>query len=214
MPFVQCPSCKTESAGSLLVCPKCGSSLAGITRYEKIPLSAQEDPNSISLPTVKPLPSKSTSAVEESAVRAEKTLKSGAGWLYAVAGLSLLNSLLYRLEIKEFFIFGLGITAFFDTLSTAIGEEYPKASTIAGIVAILLVITIALIFLVLGYFTKQMRKWAIVIGLGFYGLDTLFMLFLNDWLGIVFHFWVFYSLVRALRAVSILKKIPSLNDSD
>jgi hypothetical protein len=142
---------------------------------------------------IAPVPS--TSGIDPTAVA---QLKSGASWFYWVAGLSLINSIVAFTGSDWRFIIGLGITQIFD----ALGQEMESAGKI---VALVLDLIAAGVFILLGVFANKGHMWAFVTGMVLFALDGLIFLLVQDWIGVAFHVFVLYCLFRGARACRQLK---------
>lgn len=134
------------------------------------------------------------SATPEMILQAQ--LQSGASWFYWVAGLSIVNSLIYFFGGSINFIFGLGVTQIVDV----IGSELPQAGRL---LSLLINGVIAGLFVVIGLFAMKRLVWVMIGGMILYGLDALLLVVLPekpDFLGIAFHVYVLYCLFRGLQA--------------
>lgn len=138
----------------------------------------------------------STSAGNDAATLAQ--LKSGASWFYWVAGLSLVNSVVAFTGSDWRFILGLGITQIFD----ALGNEI---ATAGKIVALVLDLIAAGIFVLFGVFANKGHLWAFITGMVLFALDGLIFLLAQDWVGVGFHVFVLYCLFRGVQACRRLK---------
>jgi len=65
-------------------------------------------------------PQPSISDVVEQKLRAERVVKSGAGWFITIAALSAVNSILNMSSAQFHFIFGLGITEVVDAIAKGV----------------------------------------------------------------------------------------------
>lgn len=120
-------------------------------------------------------------------------LKSGASWFYWIAALSLINSIVAFTGSDWRFIIGLGITQIFD----AIGHEIASAGKI---VALLLDLIAAGVFVLFGVFANKGHLWAFITGMILFALDGVIFLLAHDWIGVGFHLFVLYCLFRGVQA--------------
>jgi len=128
--------------------------------------------------------------------------KNGSSWFYWIAGLSLINSVILMMGGRWSFIIGLGLTQLIDAIATIMADELGSgADVVVKIVAIILDIVVAGIFVVFGVFARKGHKWAFVVGMVLYALDGLIFLWVGDYLSIGFHLFVLYGLYRGLRAL-------------
>ena len=126
----------------------------------------------------------------------EAQLRSGASWLYWIAGLSLINTISALAGSHWRFIFGLGISR------EAI--DFDAGSAVKIIFLALNVIAIA-VFIFLGVLAHKRHAWAFILGMIFLGLDGLLSLIAQDWLGVAFHAFVLFCIFRGLQACRALR---------
>lgn len=206
MPYVQCPNCHAEVSGSLLVCPSCNGSLATAERYEKVAptlVPAQTDRSARASASVSGQPD----PIALNMLKVEATFRNGAGWFYWVAGLSLINSILFRTGTSFVFIFGLGLSQVIDAIAQIASEDFPRIAVPLQAVSIILNVAILALFAALGWLARRRHAWAFVVGLAVYALDAIVLIVFEDYLGFVFHLWVFFSLLRGLQALRRLNKL-------
>jgi len=129
-------------------------------------------------------------------------LKSSAKWLYWIAGLSIVNTLISFFGGGVSFLFGLGITQLID------GLVY-DTSTSAKLIALCFQILISGIFAGLGYYALKPEKWALLAGMILYFLDGLIFLMVEDWLSIGFHVFVLFVLYGGLNSLRKIKEIEN-----
>jgi hypothetical protein len=144
-------------------------------------------------------------------MRLQNRLRSGAGWFYWIAGLSLINSVLIFTETNLTFIFGLGITRLIDYLAIYFGQELQlDAVNSVRIIGWVMNLFIIGIFALLGVFANKRKRWAFIVGMLLYGLDSLLELFVwdtPDILAFAFHLIVLWGLAGGLRALGQLEKL-------
>jgi hypothetical protein len=136
----------------------------------------------------------------EQKLRAEQIVKSGAGWFLAIAGLSIVNSIMTMSGTSFHFIFGLGVTQIVD----AIGAH---SGTTASVLGLIVNAFVAGIFVLFWYFGKQGKKWAFIVGMGLYLIDGLILLPFQDWLGAAFHGWALYRIYNGMLGIPVLDNI-------
>jgi hypothetical protein len=131
----------------------------------------------------------------------EDKIKSGANWFFWIGGLSFINSMLFIGNGKWNFIVGLGITQLVDV----VGLELVKAIGNAGyIVAGILSMTAAGIFVFFGIFARKKCNWAFIAGMMVYAFDGLVFLLVQDFLGVWFHIFVLFLIAGAFKANKML----------
>jgi hypothetical protein len=120
-------------------------------------------------------------------------LKSGASWFYLVAVLSLVNSIIAFTGSSWHFIFGLGITEVLDGFGHEMGSGGP-------VVALVLDLLVAGLFIVFGLFANKAHSWAFIVGMLCFALDTVLLLVFQSWLSVGVHLLVLYFLFRGFVA--------------
>ncbi len=95
------------------------------------------------------------------------------------------------------FVVGLGTTELFD----AFGGHSGAAGK--GI-ALGLDLLAAGFYVLFGLFARKGARWAFVVGLTFYALDGLLLLFVKDWLAVAFHAYALYRIFQGFQAAGQL----------
>jgi hypothetical protein len=121
------------------------------------------------------------------------TAKSGAGWFYWIAGLSLINSILMLSESDWGFFIGLGITQVFDGFALSLGGS-------GKLVALVLDLLVAGVFVFFGVFANKRHAWAFIVGMVLYALDGLIFLAFGDWLSVGFHVFALFCILAGFSA--------------
>ncbi|MGB7784578.1 MAG: hypothetical protein WBL27_00625 [Salinimicrobium sp.] len=127
-----------------------------------------------------------------------RTIKTGANWFYWIGALSLINSLVLLMESEYNFIAGLGITQVFDGVLMEIMGGY-------NILGLIPSIFFSFIFAGLGYYANKHYKIAFLIGLIFYGFDSLLFLIVGDLLSVGFHAFAFFMIFKGYKALKTLE---------
>ena len=144
------------------------------------------------------LPNKlDTESTTEKKVKLERRFRNGAYGFYWIAGLSIVNSILWLQGSQTTFLMGLGITRVLDVIAISASEE---VGPIVKYIAFLFDVLAALVFVVFGFFASRKQVWAFIIGLVLYGLDGLIFLLVMDWWGIGFHVFVIILIGSGLMA--------------
>jgi hypothetical protein len=139
-------------------------------------------------------------ALVEQKLKLQARVRSGAGWLFAIAGFSVINSALVFFNANLHFIVGLGITQIAD----GVGKHAGSGGTVAGFVVSLLM---AGLFAVFGKFAREENQWAFISGMVIYGLDGLIFLAFGQMLDLAFHGFAIYCMFQGLRALSALTNL-------
>ena len=129
-----------------------------------------------------------------------KHMRSGASWFYWIAGLSLINSIMALSGKGWGFILGLGMTQVIDGAASNLGSN-------GLVVAIVLDVLVAGLFVLFGVFANRGHLWSFIVGMIFYAADGLIFLIAQDWLGLGFHAFVLFCLFGGLRAARQLKPL-------
>jgi uncharacterized membrane protein len=135
-------------------------------------------------------------------------VRSGANWLMFIAGLSLVNSVLFVAGSNWAFFLGLGATQFSD----AFGKEVITGTT--GVVLALAVdVVIAGIFAGLGLISRNGALWSFLVGMVLIVLDALLLVWVSDWAAVAFHGLALYFIFRgfqAARQLAVLRTTAAL----
>jgi len=116
--------------------------------------------------------------------------KSSATWFYIIAALSVINSLIARSpEGGKTFIFGLGMTMFFDA-----------AGSMGHSMAISLNVIVVAVFALFGFLGHKGYSWAFLAGMLIYLLDAGLCALFGLWLMAAVHAYVLYRLFRGFQA--------------
>ncbi len=129
---------------------------------------------------------------------------SGANWFFWIAALSLINSVVLLANGRWSFLAGLGITQIIDGIAMGIADE---AGGTATIIAFVLDLMVAGVFVVIGLFARKHHTWAFILGMCLYALDAVIFLLAQVWFGLAFHAFVLYSLFRGLSANNRYKQL-------
>lgn len=106
--------------------------------------------------------------------------KTGAFWLWAIAALSVVNTLSALAGQKISVFMGLGATAVLDRLAAS-GGGATRAAGVAAAVAV------AGVFAFLGVLANRGKAWAAGVALGLYALDAALYGWLGVWTHVAFH---------------------------
>ncbi|HEU0009554.1 MAG TPA: DUF4339 domain-containing protein [Verrucomicrobiae bacterium] len=135
----------------------------------------------------------------------DKKIKTAGAWLYWIAGLSIINSVIILTGSNWGFVLGLTLTQVIDFVCRGIATEFGWA---AKIFALVLDLAIAGFFVALGVLARRRRTWPFIVGLVLYGIDTLLTLFTGIWLGVIWHAWALTCIVIGLRAAVSWRDAP------
>jgi hypothetical protein len=142
----------------------------------------------------------------EAKLRLEGQLKSGASWFYWIAGLSLINSILFISGSEWNFIFGLGVTQLFDYFGNQLAEELGAGAKIG---AFALNCVIAAVYFVFGIFSNKRITPVFIVGLVLYALDAGLCLLAQVWLNLAFHAFAAFCIFKGMQAGMQLNKLSA-----
>jgi hypothetical protein len=145
----------------------------------------------------------------------QRRLKNGASNFYWIAGLSVLNTLVFIFGGGITFVVGLGITQIVDGFAAAAAQYSPASAILFKGIGFIISLVISGVFVFFGVFAGKEKKWAFIIGMVLYGLDAILMLVFKEYLGFGFHLFFLWLLYTGLRALNQLQKsIPqTIHDS-
>ncbi len=145
-------------------------------------------------------PQPSLTNLVEMKLRAERVVRTGAGWFLTIAVLSMVNSVLAMSGAHLRFIFGLGIAEFVDALAHQAGQTG---------VALDLVINgfVAGVFVLFWNFARKGEKWAFLAGMALYVVDAVVMLYFRDILAVAFHAYGMYRIYTGMSGIPTLQKL-------
>ncbi len=141
-----------------------------------------------------------SSALVAQKLRAEQLVKNGAGWFLAIAGLSIVNSVLTLGGTHFSFIFGLGITQIVD----AIGRQSGATGSTLGLIVN---VFIAGVFVLLWNFARKGEKWAFLVGMALYAIDGLILLPFKDYLSAAFHAYALFRIYGGMQGIPALEQV-------
>lgn len=127
-------------------------------------------------------------------------MRSGASWFYWVAALSLVNSVVAFTGSSWRFIIGLGLTQIIDEFGNTLGSAGKG-------VALGLDLLAAGVLVLFGVFGHKGYSWAFIVGMVLFALDGVIFILTQDWLGVGFHAFVLFCLVRGYMACRELKSV-------
>ena len=133
-------------------------------------------------------------------------VRSGAHWFIWVAGLSLVNTVLFLSGTSWTFFLGLGVTS----LADAVGK-YVITGTTGQVLALLFDLVIAAIFVGLGLMARKGAQWAFIVGMALIVLDAGLLISVADWGSVAFHALALYFIFRGLQASRRLSSLERVD---
>jgi hypothetical protein len=128
-------------------------------------------------------------------------VKSGANWFFWIAGLSIFNTIIFRLGIELTFLIGLAGTVFVEGVGIAVADELPGSATLVMVLALFAEILVAGIFVLFGVLARKGLRWAFIVGMVLYALDGVLWLVLGVYLPAGFHLLALWFIFGGLRAL-------------
>ncbi|HEY4037319.1 MAG TPA: hypothetical protein VGM15_00740, partial [Burkholderiaceae bacterium] len=121
---------------------------------------------------------------------ASPVIRSGARWFWWIAGLSLVNIVLFQTKSNTSFVVGLGITA----ISDAVFSQDKAVGFVIDALAVGF-------FLLMGAQAARGMLWAFYVGLAVYALDALIYLNYQDWMPVAFHALAIFFIAKGAMAL-------------
>ena len=127
-----------------------------------------------------------------------ETMKSGANWFYWIAGLSVVNTIIYVSGSDWSFLAGLGLTQLADGFVDVAIEN--GAPSMLKAVAIAFDFVVIAMFAFFGYYAGKRSSAVFIIGIIIYVLDGLLLLLLGVFLSAGFHAFALFFIIRGFMA--------------
>jgi hypothetical protein len=138
--------------------------------------------------------------------RLEQSFRSGAGWFYWIAAMSLLNSVIQWFDSDRVFLVGLGITQAIDGVTAGLAQGLdPTAGIVVRGLGMGLDVVAAGGFAAMGWLAREGRPWAFVVGMVAYLLDGMVFLLVQFWPGLAFHALALYFIWRGYASLARLR---------
>jgi hypothetical protein len=144
----------------------------------------------------------------------DNRIRSGMGWFYAIAGLSIVNTVIYLAGARLTFVVGLGATQVVDGFTTGLIRSLGQGWSALRVLALGIDVALAGVFALFGYLGRKRYRWAIILGMVLYILDGLILLYFKDFLGAAFHAWALVGIWGGLKAIQDLKKLEEAGTSE
>ncbi len=137
----------------------------------------------------------------------EKRLKSGANNFFWIAGLSLVNTIIYTMGGSVTFVMGLGITQVIDGFARGLGADGGSNSIVISFVGLAIDVAIAGMFILFGFLARKRNRMVLVFGAILYIMDALIFVYVQDWYGALFHALMLIGLWNGFNAMGELDKL-------
>jgi hypothetical protein len=138
----------------------------------------------------------------------ESQIKGGMNTFYWIAGLSMVNTVIFLTGGNMTFVIGLAFTQFIDALAHAFATDFgASVGTIFTIIGLAIDVFIAGLFCLFGYLGRKRFGKVIIPGIALYILDGILMAYFQDWFAVLFHILMLFSLIKGYKAINALKKL-------
>jgi len=124
--------------------------------------------------------------------------KSGAGWFYWIAGLTLITSIITFAGGNWRFLISLGTTQIIDGIAAGVAAELGGSAP--KIIALFLDMILTAVFVVFGVLANKRLLWAYILGMAIFVIDGLISLIMQDLIGVVAHVVVLVFMVPGFLA--------------
>lgn len=128
----------------------------------------------------------------------DPVVQSAARWFWWIAGLSLVNAVMFHTGSGVNFVVGLAMTTL---ASMAFAQNLPVSLTLVGL-------TIGFYFL-MGLYAQRRALWAFYLGLAVYAADALISALLQDWMSVAFHALAGYFIFKGIQRSRELARTPA-----
>ena len=132
-------------------------------------------------------------------VPADPVIQSAARWFWWIAGLSLVNAVMFHSGSDVNFVVGLAMTTI---ASVAFAQNLPIAVALAAIM-------IGFYFL-MGFYAQRRALWAFYLGLAVYALDALIYVLFQDWMSVAFHALAAFFIFKGVQRTRELAREPAV----
>jgi hypothetical protein len=140
----------------------------------------------------------------------DRQIRSGLGWFYWIAGLSLINSITYLFNLESSFVVGLGVTQLIDALALAIAQESTaEVGLFLRMIGYAFDLALIVAFILFGIFGRKRVRWVIITGMVLYALDTILVLVFRDWFSALFHVLALWGIWTGFRAIKHLTALET-----
>ena len=144
----------------------------------------------------------------------DNQVRGGVDWFFWIAGLSLVNSVVYLLGKNFVFFLGLGITQIVDVFVSALAEEFGSGGSLLRFIGFAIDVLIAGIFAIFGVFGRKRKNLPVIIGMILYAIDGVIVLLFQDFLSAGLHAFALFGIWNSLKSMSELAKLEQEGNSE
>jgi hypothetical protein len=137
----------------------------------------------------------------------EKQMKSGANNFFWIAGLSLINTVIYTMGGSITFVMGLGITQIIDGYTRGLGADGGSNSALISFIGLAVNIATAGMFILFGVLSRKCNRKVLLFGGILYFMDALIFLSVQDWYSMLFHGLMLIGLWNGYKAMGGLARL-------
>lgn len=135
-------------------------------------------------------------------------MASSANWFFCIAVLSIVNTLLYLGRSNINFLAGLGVTQLSDVLFAPLARRiFSNSGMIIEVAPLLISVAVSGFFVVCGLATRKGDKRIFIIGMVFYGIDALIVLYFQNWLALGVHVLLLVTLYTGIKTIQKLEEL-------
>ena len=135
--------------------------------------------------------------------------KNGAKWFYWIAGFSIVNTLIMLVSGGLFFVVGLAVTCFADSIAQINAQQAPEFAMVGKVAALGFSAMMSLVFCGFGWLAVNRYQPLFAIGMLLYLLDGLLFLLMGQIMAAAFHAYALYGMwngFQAYRQLAVLEK--------
>ena len=136
-------------------------------------------------------------------LKLESSRRGGADWFFWIAGLSLINSIVFLTGKQWNFVIGLGITQVIDAIAIELSKDL---GSFVKVIAFFFDVVAASIFIIFGILARKRYAWAFIVGMIIYAIDGLLFLLGMDLLSIGFHVFALICIYSGYKATCKMKE--------
>lgn len=151
-----------------------------------------------------PIPDSSQLAIIQKKLYLDNRIRNGANWFFWIAGLSLINTIVFLFGGSFTFVIGLGATQIIDGFMSALSIQLGTGWSIVRLIGFIVDAIVAGIFIVFGFLGRKRFRVAIIIGMIVYALDGVILLLFKDFLGTAFHAFALFGIGGSIKSISEL----------
>ena len=151
-------------------------------------------------------------AIIQKKLSLENKIKSGVNWFFWIAGLSMVNTVIYLFGFTLTFVIGLGATQIVDGIMSGLATNLEQGGIVVRLIGLVIDFFIAGIFVLFGILGRKRFRWSIIFGMVLYAIDGVILLLFKDFFGAAFHAWALFGIWGGLKSINELKLLEASGD--